>query len=201
MDMSYDYGLLECALDKLGGLLNSNTEMKSDVLFNNFNEYELRKLFLNGLWAEAESLTDQKSPAELDFSRMLDDDVNFINVTVTLKELKKDDLVRMMHKCQKYLIDNKGTYLFKVKKAENYASSLQKNIKDVKEDVPKPLIEDVCSKSFVENRLNRTMTLAEFREDTLNMTANYPHLKSPEIISMVWDNASRKKNSSGNKQT
>lgn len=45
------------------------------------------------------------------------------------------------------------------------------------------------------------MTLAEFREDTLNMTANYPHLKSPEIISMVWDNASRKKNSSGNKQT
>lgn len=67
----------------------------------------------------------------------------------------------MMHKCQRYLLDNKGTYLFKCKKAEKYENDLrQKNIYDVKEEVSKPLVEDICSKSFVENRLNRTMTLA-----------------------------------------
>lgn len=117
VEISYECAVLEVALDKMGGLLNSNSEMKSDVLFNNFNEYEMRKLFLNGLWAEASVRTAQEPRMELDVSRLLDEDVNFINVTTTLKEWKEDDIVRMMHKCQRYLIDNKGTYLFKLKKA------------------------------------------------------------------------------------
>lgn len=83
-DISYDYSLLETALDKLGALINPN-EMKSDVLFTNLNEYALRKLFLNGLWAEAEARTVPEIRTELDYSRHLDEDVNFINVTSALK--------------------------------------------------------------------------------------------------------------------
>jgi hypothetical protein len=39
-------------LDKVGALLNKH-EPKGEVLFGNLNEYEMRRMFLNGLWKEA----------------------------------------------------------------------------------------------------------------------------------------------------
>lgn len=136
----------------------------------------MRKLFIKGLWDEAKNRTNQDEKHELNLERQLDEDFTYLNVVSALKEKKETDLVRMLYKSQKYLIDNRNAYLFKFRKAEKYQAELEKDINDVKEEEPKVAVEEPVSKSFIEQRLNKTMTLAEFMEEACNLTQNFPNL-------------------------
>lgn len=98
-----------------------------------------------------------------------------------------------MSRCQKYLSDNRNTNLLRLKKIEKYLAELNKTTHIEIEEVVKPAEEDVCSRSYVDNnKLNRTMTLANYLEEISNRTYNNRNISERQITSMIWEDLAKR---------
>jgi hypothetical protein len=105
--VDYDYLLLESCLEKVGATLNAIDE-KNQSIFTNLNEYELRTQFFKGLWNEAENRTQPETRHDLDLSKHMEDDYDFVNIINLLRERKDNEMVKILNKCQKYLTDKRN---------------------------------------------------------------------------------------------
>lgn len=98
----------------------------------------------------------------------------------------------MLVRSQKYLLDNRNSYLLKLKKSEKYLSELNKatNIEVLELAAPPP--EDIGSQSFVENKLNKTMTHGEYMAEVTNLSYYHRNISDRQIHSMVWEDLARR---------
>ena len=128
--------------------------------------------------------------AELDIFKPLDNEFEYVTVVNILKERKEFNLVKMMVRCQKYLLDNRNTYLMRAKKAEKYLAEVKNKTADIEIEDVRPPQEEACS--VIENKLNKTMTFGEYLQEVSNLTYQHRNISERQLNSMIWEDVNRR---------
>ena len=113
-----------------------------------------------------------------------------MTVVNLLKERRETNLVKMLTRCQKYLLDNRNTYLMRAKKAEKYLAEVKNKTIDIEIQEVRPPQEEACS--VIENKLNKTMTLGEYLQEVSNLTYQHRNISERQLNSMIWEDVNRK---------
>ena len=123
VDVNYDI----LGVDDLVDLLAKQLSNKKHYIGVNFNEYMLRRFFLNVLCQFGCHLTDQEE-FKVEEIHNFEDELHLINMVEKLKEIKQSVLVRAIKKNIRFLQENRLLNENKDRKAKKYEQTITDQI-------------------------------------------------------------------------